>query len=114
MVVNDVSERAGRPFEVRRVSMPASGAESWTLIAPDRRPVQAADEFLAWLTNSERSPNTVEAYARDLKLFWSFLGARGLEWDAVTVADLGEFTAWAPLLRTASRSPSRASPPARR
>lgn len=66
MAVNDVNERA-RCFPVRRLSMPSSGVESWTLIGPDRRPVAVVDEFLAWLTNIERSPNTVEAYARDLK-----------------------------------------------
>ena len=65
------------------------------VVGPDRRPVAAVDEFLGWLTNIERSPNTVEAYARDLKAFWSFLAARGLEWERVTVAELGEFAAWA-------------------
>ena len=75
--------------------MPSSGVESWTVIGPERAPVAVVDEFLAWLTQIERSPNTVEAYARDLKAFWSFLAWRGLSWDAVTVAELGEFAAWA-------------------
>jgi site-specific recombinase XerD len=47
------------------------------------------------LTGIERSPNTVEAYARDLGLFWSFLRGRGLAWDRVSVVGLGEFVAWA-------------------
>jgi integrase/recombinase XerD len=75
--------------------MPASGEESWTVVGPDARPVALVDEFLAWLTQIERSPNTVEAYARDLRLFWSFLTSRDLVWDRVTVAELGEFAAWA-------------------
>ena len=53
------------------------------------------EEFLAWLTHIERSPNTVEAYARDLRLFWSFLGSRDLSWETVSVGELGEFAAWA-------------------
>ena len=57
--------------------------------------VEVIDEFLGWLTGIERSPNTVEAYARDLALFWSFLDARGLVWDRVSVVELGEFAAWA-------------------
>jgi integrase/recombinase XerD len=75
--------------------MPATGEESWTVVGPDARPVALIDEFLAWLTQIERSPNTVEAYARDLRLFWSFLTSRDLGWDRVTVAELGEFAAWA-------------------
>jgi hypothetical protein len=55
--------------------MPSSGIASWTVVGPDGRAVEI-DEFLGWLTGIERSPNTVEAYARDLGLFWSFLGAR--------------------------------------
>lgn len=34
------------------------------------------------------------AYAHDLKLFWDFLAGRELSWDAVEVADLGDFVAW--------------------
>jgi len=36
-------------------------------------PVEA---YLAWLSRIERSPNTVCAYAQDLKAFWEFLAAR--------------------------------------
>ena len=50
---------------------------------------------LAWLTDCERSPNTVEAYAYDLRAFWTFLVERGLCWDRVGVLELGEFAAWA-------------------
>ena len=75
--------------------MPSSGVESWTVVGPDARPVPLVDEFLGWLTGIERSPNTVEAYARDLAAFWSFLAGRGVAWDRVSVAELGEFAAWA-------------------
>ena len=84
-----------RGFVARRVRMPSSGVVSWTVIGPDGRAVEVIDEFLGWLTGIERSPNTVEAYARDLGLFWSFLAGRGLMWDRVLVVVLGEFAAWA-------------------
>ena len=58
-----------RGFVARRVRMPSSGVVSWTVIGPDGRAVEVIDEFLGWLTGIERSPNTVEAYARDLGLF---------------------------------------------
>ena len=65
------------------------------MVGPDGRAVEVIDEFLGWLTGIERSLNTVEAYARDLGLLWSFLGWRGLGWDRVSVVELGEFAAWA-------------------
>ena len=70
------------------------GRESWTVIGPDRRPVEPVDRYLAWLSHIEKSPNTVRAYACDLKLFVSFLAARDLAWDRVSLEALGEFTAW--------------------
>ena len=82
-------------FRARRVVLPASGVESWTVIGLDLRPVGELDEYLAWLTHIERSSNTVEAQARDLRLFWSFLVGRGLDWGRVDLQVLGEFTAWA-------------------
>jgi integrase/recombinase XerD len=92
--VNDVNERGAR-YAVRRVLLPARGIESFTVIGPDLRPVELIDEYLAWLTDCERSPNTVEAYAHDLRAFWTFLDERGLSWDQVGVMELGEFAAWA-------------------
>ena len=80
---------------MRRVFLPARGIESFTVIGPDLRPVELIDEYLAWLTDCERSPNTVEAYAHDLRAFWTFLAERGLSWDQVGVLELGEFAAWA-------------------
>jgi site-specific recombinase XerD len=91
---NDVFGREGR-YVVRRVRLPARAIDSFTVIGPDRRPVELVDEYLAWLTDCERSPNTVEAYAHDLRAFWTFLAERGLCWDQVGVMELGEFAAWA-------------------
>lgn len=70
------------------------GRESWTVIGPDRRPVEPVDRYLAWLTHVEKSPNTVRAYACDLKKFVTFLATRDVRWDQVSLETLGEFTAW--------------------
>lgn len=43
---------------MRRVFLPTQATESFTVIGPDLRPVELIDEYLAWLTNNERSPNT--------------------------------------------------------
>lgn len=54
-------------MRVQRVLAPDSGAESWTLLGSDLRPVGPVESFLAFLSAVERSPNTVKAYAHDLK-----------------------------------------------
>lgn len=75
--------------------LPTTSTDSWTVIGADLRPIEPVDEFLGFLTNIERSPNTVEAYARDLRFFWEFLGKRSIDWRQVGARDLGEFAAWA-------------------
>jgi integrase/recombinase XerD len=71
-----------------------TGPESWTVIGADLRPVEPVERYLAWLSRIERAPTTVRAYAHDLKTFWEFVEARGIEWDRVSLEQLGEFTAW--------------------
>src|SRR4051812_3444228 len=84
----------GARVRVQRVLSPNGGAESWTVIGDDRRPVAPVEAYSAWLSAIERSPNTVRAYAQDLKAFWEFLTARELAWDRLTLEQLGLFTAW--------------------
>jgi integrase/recombinase XerD len=79
---------------VQRVLPPGGEAVSWTVIGSDLRPVEPVERYLAWLSSIERAPTTVRAYAHDLKAFWEFVEARGLEWDRVSLEQLGEFTAW--------------------
>ena len=81
-------------FRVRRVTVAGTGARSWSLLGPERIVVEPVERYLAWLTHIERSPNTVRAYAHDLKLYWSFLAVSGLAWDTPTIESLGEFVAW--------------------
>ena len=52
------------------------------------------ERYLAYLSDIERSPNTVKAYAHDLKDWFTFLADRGLDWRAVRLEDVGEFVAW--------------------
>lgn len=79
---------------VQRVVLPASGRESWTVLGDDDAPVAAIERYLAYLSDIERSPNTVKAYAHDLKDWFCFLAARGLDWREVRLEDVGEFVAW--------------------
>src|SRR5258706_2557276 len=76
------------------VVIPGSGAGWWTVVGDDDVPVVPVDRFLAYLTDIGRSPNTVRAYAHDLKDFWDFIGFRGLDWREAGLEDVGEFVAW--------------------
>lgn len=81
-------------MRVQRVLMPGSRAESWTLLGDDHVPVDPVERFLAYLASIERSPNTVKAYAHDLKDWFTFLGGRGLDWRSVTLEDVAGYVAW--------------------
>ena len=57
----------GLPMRVQRVLMPGSGAASWTVLDDEHSPVEPVERFLGYLASIERSPNTIKAYAHDLK-----------------------------------------------
>src|SRR5258707_864302 len=81
-------------MQVQPVIMPASGTESWTVLGDDDVPVVPVERYLAYLTDVERSPNTVRAYAHDLKDYWQFLACRGLDWRHVRLEDIGDYVTW--------------------
>lgn len=79
---------------VQRVLSPVDGVESWTVLGGDGAPVAPIERYLAYLTQIERSPNTVKAYAHDLKDWFVFLGAQTMDWREVRLEDVAEFVAW--------------------
>lgn len=81
-------------MHVQRVALPASRVESWTVLGDGGGPVEPVEQYLAYLSDIERSPNTLKAYAHDLKDYWIFLQHRGLDWREVRLEDIGEFVAW--------------------
>src|SRR6267143_6168443 len=62
---------------VHPVVIPGSGIRSWTVLGDDDVPVVPVDRFLAYLTDIGRSPNTVKAYAHDMKVSGSSSGSGG-------------------------------------
>lgn len=81
-------------MRVQRVQLPDSVVASWTLVGPDRLPVEPVERWLAYLTAAERSPNTIKGYAHDLKDWFAFLGTVGVDWRAVRLEDFGGFIGW--------------------
>jgi hypothetical protein len=57
-------------MHVQRVAMPVALVESWTVVDGDGVPVEPVERYLAYLTAIERSPNTIRAYAFDLRDYW--------------------------------------------
>ncbi|MBN8424708.1 site-specific integrase [Microbacterium esteraromaticum] len=68
-----------------------SGHQSRTVGGRDGLPIDPIEEFLQTLRARGLSLNTVGSYARHLSLYWRWLGARQLTWDAVTFILLTEF-----------------------
>ena len=79
---------------MQRVVVPGSQLESWTVVGDDASPVEPAERYLAFLTDVGRSPNTVKAYAHDLKDWFVFLAGHRADWRDVRLEDVGEFVAW--------------------
>ena len=79
---------------VQRVVVPSSRLESWTVIGQDGAPIDSVERYLAYLTDVERSPNTVKAYAHDLKDWFVFLNYLTRDWREVRLEEVGEFVAW--------------------
>jgi integrase len=78
---------------VQRLVLP-DGQHTWTVLGADHRPVGPAEEYLEYLRAQRVSPNTVKSYARALALWWQYLELFGLDWDALTLADVGGFLTW--------------------
>src|ERR1700737_182499 len=74
---------------VSRVVSPVSSRESWTVLGDDDAPVAPIERYLRYLTSIERSPNTVKAYAHDLKDWFTYLAGHDLDWQAASGEGVG-------------------------
>ena len=78
---------------MQRLRLPGSGRVSYTLLGDDGLPVGPAEAFLAYLQVSA-SPNTVQAYAHDLRDFFIWTGQAGLDWRSVSLEQVSHFFDW--------------------
>jgi integrase/recombinase XerD len=81
-------------MRVQRVLMPGTGFESWTVLGDDHMPVEPIERFLSYLASIEKSPNTIKAYAHDLKDWLTYLDRHGVDWRAARLEDVAGFVAW--------------------
>jgi integrase/recombinase XerD len=80
-------------MQVARVISPVSSREPWTVLGDEDRPVEPVERYLAYFTGIER-PNTIKAYAHDLKDWFEFLADCQTDWRAVGLEDVGAFVSW--------------------
>ena len=79
---------------VARVLVSGSRRESWTVVGDGGLVVEPAERYPSFLTDAGRSPNTVKAYAHDLRDWFEFLACRGVDWATVEVEDVAGCVAW--------------------
>lgn len=72
----------------------ADGNTVWLLVDQHFEVVEPVMKYLRYLESIRRSPNTIEAYARDLGLLWQFLEDRSLDWLSMNLEHLSKFVGW--------------------
>lgn len=81
-------------IQLQRVKLPNSSRPTWTVIGDDYLPIQPVQDYIRYLDNLERSPNTIQTYARALKFYWEFLQAKHIDWLEVSLENLADFIHW--------------------
>ncbi|GAA1554103.1 tyrosine-type recombinase/integrase [Streptomyces globosus] len=70
------------------------GLLSYTVVGDDGLPVDAVEDFLAYLAATGASPNTVQGYAYDLRDFFVWLEQIHLDFKEVRLEALAQFFDW--------------------
>lgn len=80
-------------MHIQRTRIAASNY-SWLVIDDNGLPIAPIQEFVRHLEFTEKSPNTIRAYAHHLKLFWEFLDDERDNWHAISINHLARFIHW--------------------
>jgi site-specific recombinase XerD len=80
--------------KVQKGVLQESTRQCWMVLDDDYLPIEPIQKYLNYLDNLERSPNTISAYAYNLKLFWEFLKDKQLDWKEVNLESLADFIHW--------------------
>ena len=91
--------------KVQRIIMVDSHERSWIVLDASGRPVAEVNEYLLYLHQLGRSPNTVRAYAHHLQLFHAFLMDTRRDWRKLVLTDLATFVGWLRLHSTKAQQP---------
>ncbi len=81
-------------MKVQKGTLPDSLRPVWIVLDNDYLPVEPIQKYLHYLDSVGRSPNTIQTYAYNLKLFWEFLQDSSLDWREVNLEKLSNFIHW--------------------
>ncbi|MGB3641780.1 MAG: tyrosine-type recombinase/integrase [Rivularia sp. (in: cyanobacteria)] len=81
-------------MKVQKGVLPDSQRQIWMVLDDNYLPVEPIQKYLHYLDSLERSPNTIQKYAYNLKLFWEFLRDSRLNWREVNLEQLSNFIHW--------------------
>ena len=81
-------------FRAERAISPVDGAVVWVVVDAELVLHREATDFLACLVGASRSPNTVRVYAGRVAVFLGWCQAEGVDWRAVSLAELARFKHW--------------------
>lgn len=81
-------------MKVQKGILPDTNQPIWIVLDDDYLPIEPIQKYLHYLDSLERSPNTISAYAHNLKLYWEFLQDKHLNWKDITLEALSEFIHW--------------------
>ncbi len=81
-------------MKVQRVRIPNNDRVTWLVLDDNYLSVQPIQSYLQYLESIEGSPNTIQAYAGHLKLFWEFLRDSKIDWQDISLEKLADFIHW--------------------
>ena len=81
-------------MKVQKGILPDSNHPIWMVLDENYLPIEPIQKYLHYLDSIGRSPNTIQTYAYNLKLFWEFLTDSKLDWLQVNLEELSNFIHW--------------------
>jgi site-specific recombinase XerD len=81
-------------MKIQKGILPDSDRPVWVVLDDDYLPIEPIQKYLHYLDSVGRSPNTIQTYAHNLKLFWEFLRDSKLDWLEIDLEQLSNFIHW--------------------
>lgn len=70
------------------------GFKTWNVFDKDGKEVIPISQYLNYLYDLQKSPNTIRAYAHHLKHFWQYLSDESIRWERIKLNQLAAFITW--------------------